>query len=144
MQLAVFFVRVGLGALLLATGALKVAHVTELAAAIAGFRLLPPAVVAPLAVLLPFFEILLGAYLILGLFTKIAAWVASLQFGLYGLAIASAVVRGIHANCGCFGPQDQAPADWPHVGFDLVLAAIAAFIAWNAPGALSIDRRIAS
>lgn len=131
-----------LGALLVWAGALKIGHSVDLATAIAGFRLLPPGLVAPLAVILPFFEVLLGLYLIAGLFTRVAAWIASAQFIIYAAAIGSAVVRGIPANCGCFGPGDAAVADWPHVAFDLVLAAIGLVIAFGAPGALALDRRI--
>jgi hypothetical protein len=64
------------------------------------------------------------------------------QFVAYAAAIASAVIRGIPANCGCFGPHDTAVADWPHVAFDLVIAALCAFIAYGAPGALAADRRV--
>jgi uncharacterized membrane protein YphA (DoxX/SURF4 family) len=131
-----------LGALLVVAGALKIGHPVDLASAIAGFRLLPPELVAPLAVILPYFEVLLGLYLLAGLFTRVAAWVAAAQFVIYAAAIASAVLRGIPANCGCFGPGDTAVADWPHVAFDLALAAVAAFIAVRAPGALALDRRL--
>jgi uncharacterized membrane protein YphA (DoxX/SURF4 family) len=131
-----------LGALLVWAGALKIGHPVDLASAIAGFRLLPPGLVAPLAVILPYLEVLLGLYLIAGLFTRIAGWIAAVQFIIYAAAIASAVVRGIPANCGCFGPGDAAVADWPHVAFDLVLAAVALIIALGAPGALALDRRI--
>jgi uncharacterized membrane protein YphA (DoxX/SURF4 family) len=127
---------------LVVAGALKIGHPVDLASAIAGFRLLPPELVAPLAVILPYFEVLLGLYLLAGLFTRVAAWVAAAQFVIYAAAIASAVLRGIPANCGCFGPGDTAVADWPHVAFDLALAAVAAFIAVRAPGALALDRRL--
>ncbi len=60
MNAAVFVVRVLLGGLLIVTGALKLGHAPDLAAAIAGFRLLPAAAVGPLALALPFFEMLLG------------------------------------------------------------------------------------
>ncbi|MGC2130289.1 MAG: MauE/DoxX family redox-associated membrane protein [Candidatus Aquilonibacter sp.] len=142
--MAVALARVLLGALLVWAGAAKIGHSEALAGAIAGFRLLPPSLVAPLAVILPFFEVLLGLYLIAGLFTRIAAAVAGAQFLIYAAAIASAVLRGIPANCGCFGPGDAAVADWPHVGFDLALAAIALFIAAGAPGAFALDRRLRS
>ncbi len=131
-----------LGVLLVWAGALKIGHPLDLASAIAGFRLLPPELVAPLAVVLPYFEVLLGLYLVAGLFTRVAAWIAAVQFVIYAAAIASAVLRGIPANCGCFGPGDTAVADWPHVAFDLALAAVAAFIAVRAPGALALDRRL--
>jgi uncharacterized membrane protein YphA (DoxX/SURF4 family) len=87
---------------------------------------------------------LLGIYLIAGLFTRVVAALAALQFLLYGGAVASAVARHISANCGCFGPGDQSVADWPHVAFDLGLAAACIFVAYGAPGALAFDRRLRS
>ncbi len=140
--MAVALARWLLGGLLLWAGAAKVGHPAALASAIAGFRLLPAGVVAPFALILPYFEMLLGLYLVVGLFTRLAGWVATIQFILYAAAIASAVLRGIPANCGCFGPGDAAVADWPHVAFDLALAAIALFIALRAPGAFALDRRL--
>lgn len=135
-------VRVALGVLLVVTGALKVGHAPDLASAIAGFRLLPGAVVAPMAIILPYFELLLGGYLIVGLFTRISAAIAAAQFTIYAAAIASAVIRNIPANCGCFGPHDRATADWPHVAFDLALALLAAFVATRAPGRFALDGRL--
>ncbi|HVN69595.1 MAG TPA: MauE/DoxX family redox-associated membrane protein [Candidatus Binatia bacterium] len=142
MEAAVFVVRVLLGGLLLVAGILKVGHPAELAASIAAFRLVPAAVAGPLALGLPYVEILLGAYLLVGLFTRAAAIVSTLQFVAYAAAIASAVLRHIPANCGCFGPGDSAVADWPHVAFDLALAGASAFVAAGAPGAFAVDRRL--
>jgi putative oxidoreductase len=142
MAAAVFIVRVLLGGLLIAAGVLKVGHSAELASNIAGFRILPPDVVGPIAVALPYVELLLGAYLIAGLFTRTIAAIVAAQFLLYAAAIGSAVVRHIPANCGCFGPNDSATADWPHVAFDVLLAAAAAFVAYGAPGAFAVDRKL--
>lgn len=142
MDAAVFVVRVVLGGLLIAAGVLKIGHSAELASNIAGFRLLPPDVIGPLAVALPFIELLLGGYLIAGLFTRVVAILTAAQFLLYAGAIASAVLRHIPVSCGCFGPNDSATADWPHVAFDLLLALGAAFVAYGAPGALAVDRKL--
>ena len=142
MMVLTLVLRVLLGATLVVTGALKVGHAAELAAAIAGFRLLPPEIVGPMSVALPYVELMLGAYLIVGLFTRVSAVVAAVQFIIYAGAIASAVLRHIPATCGCFGPHDTATADWPHVAFDLALALVAVVIAAGAPGAFAIDRRI--
>jgi uncharacterized membrane protein YphA (DoxX/SURF4 family) len=142
MEAITLAVRILIGGLFIAAGVLKVGHFNDLASAIAGFRILPEGVIAPLAVILPFFEIGLGLYLVLGLFTRTAAIVAAVQLALYSAAIASAVIRHIPANCGCFGPQDQAPADWPHVLVDLALAAVCVAVAWRAPGLLALDHRI--
>jgi len=144
MAAVTLIIRVLTGALFIAAGASKAGHFKDLAAAIAGFRILPEAAVGPLAVVLPFFEIGLGLYLVAGLFTRAAAVVAAIQLVIYAAAIASAVVRHIPANCGCFGPQDTATADWPHVLADLALAAVCALLAWRAPGLLALDNRMRS
>ena len=138
----VVLLRLVLGVALLVAGVLKAGHVPEFAAQIAGFRLLPAALVAPLALALPYVEMLLGLYLVIGLFTRIVAVIVSIEFVIYAAAIASAVLRHIAANCGCFGPNDHAVADWPHVALDLVLAALAAIVARGAPGALALDWRL--
>ena len=135
-------VRLLVGGLFIVAGASKVGHFNDLASAIAGFRLLPEAAVGPLAVLLPFFEIGLGLYLIAGLFTRTVAIIAAAQLVVYAAAIASAVIRHIPANCGCFGPQDTATADWPHVLADLALAAVCALLAWRAPGMFALDNHL--
>lgn len=144
MAAVTLIVRLLLGALFVFAGASKVGHFNDLAAAIAGFRILPGPVIGPLAVLLPFFEIGLGLYLIAGLFTRAAAVAGAIQLTIYAGAIASAVVRHIPAACGCFGPQDTAAADWPHVAADLGLAAICALLAWRAPGSFALDTRMRS
>lgn len=138
----VLVLRVALGGTFLAAGALKIGHFDLFASEIAGFQLLPHPLIAPLALLLPFVEVLLGAYLILGLFTRGAAWFATFQLAVFAAAIASAVVRGISTSCGCFGPTDASMTSWPEVARDAGLALLAAFVAWRAPGALALDRRM--
>jgi uncharacterized membrane protein YphA (DoxX/SURF4 family) len=138
----VLVLRVVLGLVFLAAGGLKVGHADVFAAEIAGFQLLPHALIAPLALLLPFLELMIGVYLILGLFTRFAAWFAALEMAVFAVAIASAVMRGISTSCGCFGPSDHATTSWPEVGRDLGFALIAIVIAWWAPGALALDRRM--
>jgi uncharacterized membrane protein YphA (DoxX/SURF4 family) len=130
-----------LGGVLLVAGVLK-AHDGPAATAgsIAAYRLLPPGVVAPLGVFLPYFEIVLGAYLLFGLFTRPVALVAAFQFVVFAAAVASLVVRGIPADCGCFGSSVSTPPSWGHVALDLVLAALAGLVARFAPGALAVDR----
>jgi len=138
----VLVLRVALGLVFAIAGGLKIGHFDVFASQIAGFEILPQAAIAPLALLLPFVEVALGIYLILGLFTRAAGAFACVQLLIFSAAIASAVVRGISASCGCFGPSDQTTTSWPEVARDLALALVAAYIAWRAPGALAVDRRM--
>jgi uncharacterized membrane protein YphA (DoxX/SURF4 family) len=138
----ILLLRVALGLVFVAAGALKIGHADVFASEIAGFQLLPHALIAPLALLLPFLELMIGIYLILGLFTRFAAWFAAAEMALFAAAIASAVLRGISTSCGCFGPSDHATTSWPEVGRDLGFTLMAVIIARWAPGALAIDRRM--
>jgi putative oxidoreductase len=138
----VLVLRVAIGGIFIVAGASKVGNAAQFAAQIAGFRLLPEGVIAPLAVMLPYWEILLGVLVILGLFTRVAAWIAVLLLALFDLAIASAVVRGMSVSCGCFGPNDATVTTWAEVARDAVFVALALIVALRPPGALALDRRI--
>jgi uncharacterized membrane protein YphA (DoxX/SURF4 family) len=139
----IFALRLAVGALLLVAGVLK-AHdgPTSTAVTIAGYRILPQALVAPLAVGLPYFEIMLGGYLAIGLFARIAGWIAAGQFAIFAVAVGSLVVRNIPADCGCFGSSLPTPPSWGHVALDVLLGCIGAAIALRGPGAFAVDRML--
>ena len=139
---AVLAVRVVLGGIFVVAGASKVGHAAEFAQQIAAFRLLPQPVIAPMALVLPFFEILLGGYLVIGLFTRLAGWAATLLLLVFDGAIASAVVRGMTLNCGCFGTHDTSVTTWSEVARDAIFVLLAVFVALRPPGMLALDRRI--
>ncbi len=142
MPTLIFVLRVLLGGVFLLAGLLKAGHPAALAVTITAFRLLPAFVVVPLAVFLPFFEIGLGVYLVLGLFTRAVASLVCLQLVVFAGAIASVVARGIVTSCGCFGPADSAPASWWDVGRDLALACLSLAIVRFAPGRWALDARL--
>jgi uncharacterized membrane protein YphA (DoxX/SURF4 family) len=139
---AVLVLRVVLGVIFIVAGASKIGHATLFAAQIAGFQLLPPPVIAPMALVLPFLEVLLGGYLIVGLFTRAAAWCAVVLLAVFDGAIASAVVRGLTVSCGCFGPNDKTVTTWAEVARDAVFVLLAVIVALRPPGTLAVDRRI--
>ena len=145
MAYLIFVLRVAVGALLVVAGVLK-AHDGPIATAtsIAGYRILPPGIVAPLGIALPYVEILLGGYLIAGLFARVAAWIACAEFVVFAGAVASLVVRNIPADCGCFGSTIATPPSWGHVASDLLLAVVAGAIAARSPGAFAVDGRLGS
>jgi uncharacterized membrane protein YphA (DoxX/SURF4 family) len=144
MKFAALIARLIVGGTLLAAGILKIGHFDALASTIASYRipLLAPAVIAPISVAIPLIEVLLGAYLLIGLYTRIISALALCEFVLFAAAVASVVMRGISASCGCFGPGDTRPASWVEVARDLVLAALAAFLWWRGPGVLALDQRM--
>ncbi len=141
-DLVVFVLRVALGVMMLYAGIVKMGHVAEFAGQIAGFQILPQALDAPFGLLLPFVEAGAGLYLIVGLFTRYAALFTAVEFVVFSLAIASAVMRGISTSCGCFGPNDHTMTSWPEVARDAGFAVWALVVAWRAPGTFSLDARM--
>jgi uncharacterized membrane protein YphA (DoxX/SURF4 family) len=141
-NIVVLVLRVVLGAIFIVAGGSKIGHAAYFAAQIAGFRILPQAVIAPIALALPYLEVLLGVYLVIGLFTRQAAWIAALLLLIFDAAIASAVVRGMAINCGCFGPSDATVTTWGEVARDAIFVVMAVVVALRGPGTLALDRRI--
>jgi uncharacterized membrane protein YphA (DoxX/SURF4 family) len=141
-NVVVFVLRVALGAIFIVAGGAKIGQAAYFAAQIAGFRLVPQVVIAPIALALPFLEVLLGVYLVIGLFTRWAAWIAAVLLLIFDAAIASAVVRGMTIDCGCFGPSDATMTTWGEVARDAIFVVLAVVVAVWGPGMLALDRRI--
>jgi putative oxidoreductase len=120
--------RVGLGALLLYAAATKIPDVAAFAESVANYRLLPPALVPGVAAAVIGVELVAGALLVVGRYTRAAALVASVLLAVFTAGLAQALLRGIDLRCGCFGGEE--PATWLTVLRDVAMlaAAIAVFV----------------
>ncbi|MFQ6093484.1 MAG: MauE/DoxX family redox-associated membrane protein [bacterium] len=98
----VFVFRIVLGALFLYAGYEKILYPEAFAKAIANYRLLPSVFIGLLATFLPWLELLCGFLLIAGVFTRSSALLVSFMLFVFIMAIASALVRGLDIQCGCF------------------------------------------
>lgn len=74
---------------------------------VAKYQLLPHVLTAPFAYALPFVEVFVGLYLLLGLMTRLAAAVSCLLMVMFLVAIAQAWARGLAIDCGCAGAALQ-------------------------------------
>lgn len=123
--------RIALGLLFILAGILKINHAADLAATITDLRLgLPGPLVAVLAVGLPPFEILLGVYLIGGWLLFAASGAAAVLLLVFIIVLSSAVIRGLSAPCGCFGPGDTSPTTWLTVLRDGAAIVPALYLLW--------------
>ncbi|MDO4717146.1 MAG: MauE/DoxX family redox-associated membrane protein [Propionibacteriaceae bacterium] len=98
-----FIARLVTGVVLLVAGLLKVVDLVAMRRAIEAYQLFPDAIVGVLTYAVPLSEIILGALLLLGLFTRISAIFSGLLFLGFIVGIASAWARGLSLDCGCFG-----------------------------------------
>tara|TARA_R110000787_G_scaffold52534_6_gene123648 strand:- start:11865 stop:12395 length:531 start_codon:yes stop_codon:yes gene_type:complete len=130
---------IGIGLILLLSGAEKLRHRSLLPGVIANYRLLPSTLVAPAALLLPVTELLIGCALVLG-FTSLPVVLAMALLALFALAMAINITRGrSHIDCGCGRSQLRHSIGWPLVARNLVLAFLLAPRLWPAPTLSAID-----
>ena len=135
--------RLILGGVFLYAGASKVFDPGGLASSIRAYELsLPEWFVSLSAHSLPLLEALLGLYLLLGLFTKPAAWVSVLLTVLFTAALLQGALRGLEINCGCFGSTSDPSNLWVDVLRDLGLLALGLQLAFAPPGKFSVDARL--
>lgn len=116
--------RAVLAALFLYAGAAKFLDVRTFAVDIANYRMLPAALIAPLAAALPGIEIACGVGLLVGRTARAAAMLAIGLLVVFTLAAMQALARDINIDCGCFGSV-RAPVTIATVGRDVVLVAVA-------------------
>jgi uncharacterized membrane protein YphA (DoxX/SURF4 family) len=132
--------RVGLGALLLYAAATKVPDVAAFAESVANYRLLPGSLVPAVSAAVIGVELVAGALLVVGRYTRAAALVASVLLVVFSAGVAQALLRGIDLRCGCFGGEE--PATWLTVLRDLAMLAVALAVLVGAPRRALGTRRV--
>jgi hypothetical protein len=82
---------------------------------------------APVAVIpvLPWFEIVLGAVLVVQVARVTAAVVALFVLAAFTALIVRRLAQGQHPPCACFGAWSATPLGWSHVARNVALMAVA-------------------
>jgi uncharacterized membrane protein YphA (DoxX/SURF4 family) len=95
--------RVVLGVIMLWAGIAKVTEPSQALRAVQAYRILPPSLDDIVAVALPLLEIAVGVLLVIGLGTRLASGIAGVLMVVFVAGVASAWIRGLSIDCGCFG-----------------------------------------
>ena len=132
LKIALLVARLAVAAVLVVAAIAKLRDPQAFAQDIANYRMLPASMVPLAAAALPGVEIVLGAALALGIWTRGAGVASTALLALFTIAIGAALVRGIDIECGCFGSHSQ-PATWGTFARDITFVAAAGFVAWRAP-----------
>jgi putative oxidoreductase len=142
-----FIVRIVLGGLFLISGIAKVLDPIRFLFTLRDFRLFPGIIEPWLALFLPWFEVVLGLFMVLGLFLRTCSLLLGILNVTFMAAILSVIVRGIEIDCGCFGLLADIlhlpdMADYKAVVRNLVFIGMCAYL-YRAEGAfLTLDRLI--
>jgi putative oxidoreductase len=126
---AMLAVSLALAAVFIYAGVDKLRDPLQFADNIAGFAILPVALINLLALSLPLFEIAAGLALLWSTSRRVGALAISILSVVFFIALSSALLRGLTLDCGCFGvgaPSRQRM--WLELALDAVLFAGAVWV----------------
>ncbi len=119
-----------LGGLFVYAGGVKLLDPGAFAQDIANYRMLPAALVGPVALFLPGVEIVAGLAVVSGVALRGGIVVVEAMLAVFIVALVQAIRRGIDTSCGCFGlAAEAAPVGWTLVWRDVAMMVIGV-VAW--------------
>ena len=136
--------RLGLAAVFLTAGALKVGDLAASGRAVSAYRLMPFEVAKTVGAIQPFLEIALGLLLLAGVAIRLSAGVSAVLLLIFIGGIVSAWARGLQIDCGCFTKggalgAGQVPTYGPEILRDIGFLVLAAVLLWRPASRFSVD-----
>jgi len=111
-----------LGVIFVYAGLVKIADPLGFALALYNYHILPAWMINPLAICLPWVEVIIGAGLLAGIMIPGGALVVSGMLAIFAVAIGISLIRGLDIACGCFSTSAGAePITWLFVVRDILL-----------------------
>ena len=101
-------VRLILGSVFIYASADKIIHPGAFAEAVNNYQILPETLINLTAVILPWLELILGIFLILGLWLPGAVLLSNLLLVTFFGALVFNLARGLDIHCGCFSTSQEA------------------------------------
>jgi uncharacterized membrane protein YphA (DoxX/SURF4 family) len=102
--------RLGLAAVWLISGAIKVADPNQTYAAVKAYDILPAGLLSPVAGILPFLELAFGLLVLFGIGQRLVGVLSAALLLVYIAGVAQSWARGLTIDCGCFGGGGQVAA----------------------------------
>ena len=97
--------RIFLSFIFIYAGIEKISNPGDFAQAIANYKMLPVSFVNIIALTLPWIEVISGILLLFGVSVKENSLIVTVLLGIFILAIAISLFRGLDISCGCFGTK---------------------------------------
>ena len=136
--------RLGLAAVWLIAGGLKVGDLAASGRAVNAYRLMPFEAAQVVGAVQPLVEIALGLLLLVGLSVRLTAVLSAVLLVVFIAGIVSAWARGLQIDCGCFSKggdlgAGQSPAYGWEVARDVGFLALAGLLVWRPRTRFSLD-----
>jgi uncharacterized membrane protein YphA (DoxX/SURF4 family) len=135
-------IRVTAGLVWLVAGAAKIADLEQFRVQVEAYRIVPGGLEAAFAYALPYLEVGIGLYLVVGLLVRGTAALSCLLMALFVVAMVQARVRGLILDCGCFGALARQPIGWWTIARDVALGVPGLVMVILPSRFLSLDARL--
>lgn len=106
-RIPTIFARLILGSVFIYAGFDKILHPALFAEAVYNYQILPDALINLTAIILPWLELILGAFLILGFWLSGATLLSNLLLVTFFGALVFNLARGLDIHCGCFSTSQE-------------------------------------
>lgn len=103
---ALIIVRLIVGGIFIYSAFTKITDIDYFVKSLYNYRILPEESLNLFAILIPWLELIIGVFLVLGIFVRESAVLGGILMILFIAAIAMAMARGLDIECGCFGTKD--------------------------------------
>ena len=118
----VIAVRAVLGAVFMYASFDKMANPEAFAKIIDNYHVLPYQLVNPMAIFLPWVELITGLFLLTGKWVRGSLLIYTSLMVLFILALTQALVRGLDISCGCFSVNPSSTSEvWLRIIEDILL-----------------------
>jgi len=118
----------------------KVLHPEVFLRFVHNYRILPLALESLFSLCLPWLEFLVGLFLVFGVLTEASALLTAGTLVMFLIAIASALLRHIDIECGCFFTAKSARVGMSYIYRDLLLLIPTLLILFRPSRFLALDR----
>ena len=106
-----------LGAIFIYASIDKIIHPAASAEAIYNYQILPDSLINLTAIVLPWLELILGLFLIIGLFREGSVCIVTVLMLVFFGAMIFNLARGLDIHCGCFGTSTDGTSNAPMVWY---------------------------
>lgn len=137
-------IRVYLGVVFIAACLHKIAHPGVFALDVATYDILSLALINPMAIILPYIELIAGIMLIVGFRSRASALAVLGMMFMFIIAVVLALYKGLDMSCGCFASQsmEQEPMGTMTVLRDLSWFVMSLYVVLFDRNPIGIDRWI--
>ncbi len=117
--------RMALGTMFIVASIDKIGSPDAFSENVAAYGLIPYSLVNLFSLIVPWLELLCGAFLLGGFLIRPSSGLLTVLLGMFIVAMISALARELKIDCGCFGKEHASPVSWLRVLEDIGLLLLA-------------------